>query len=140
MTTNHLTACITCGLSASTCSTLGVDDGGMCCSDCNHTERIRVRGTGVQVGGQTTTTGGDCETFDNGHVVWAAATDALECPHCDVQHQWPCPTIPRCDEPGCDQEATCGWPTTPGGTVPNGGYRRTCGDHMRAFERPGAES
>ena len=38
----------------------------------------------------------------------------------------------RCDEPGCMKDATCGWPTRPGGTGPNGGYRRTCGDHMRA--------
>ncbi len=38
----------------------------------------------------------------------------------------------RCDEPGCMKDATCGWPTRPGGTGLNGGYRRTCGDHMRA--------
>gem|GEM_PF-2160498 len=54
----------------------------------------------------------------------------VECPHCVVSHEWPCPTIGRCDEPGCGREATCGWPTRPGGTGPNGGYRRTCGDHM----------
>lgn len=57
------------------------------------------------------------------------------CPHCDMEHVWPCPTIPRCDEPGCEQEATCGWPTRPGGTGPNGGYRRTCGLHMKGGER-----
>jgi hypothetical protein len=28
-----------------------------------------------------------------------------------------------CDEPGCEAEATCGWPTPTG-------YRRTCGKHM----------
>lgn len=28
-----------------------------------------------------------------------------------------------CDEPGCAEEATCGWPTLDG-------YRRTCGKHM----------
>ena len=28
-----------------------------------------------------------------------------------------------CDEPGCDREATCGWPHPDG-------YRRTCGEHM----------
>jgi hypothetical protein len=55
-----------------------------------------------------------------------------ECPHCDPRHEWPCPTIPRCDEPGCEREATCGWPTRPGGTSGNGGYRRTCGEHYRA--------
>ncbi len=38
----------------------------------------------------------------------------------------------RCDEPGCMEQATCGWPTRPGGTGPNGGYRHTCGSHMRA--------
>jgi len=57
---------------------------------------------------------------------------ALDEECCERQHVWPCPTIPRCDEPGCTDEATCGWPTRPGGTGPNGGYRRTCGDHMRA--------
>ena len=36
-----------------------------------------------------------------------------------------------CDEPGCRDEATCGWPTRPGGTGPNGGYRRTCGKHWQ---------
>jgi len=29
-----------------------------------------------------------------------------------------------CDEPGCTKDATCGWPT------PDGGYRRTCAEHM----------
>jgi len=63
----------------------------------------------------------------------AATPPALdvECPHCVMEHQWPCPTIQRCDEPGCEREATCGWPSRPGGTGPNGGYRRTCGEHMR---------
>lgn len=34
-----------------------------------------------------------------------------------------------CDEPGCRKEGTMGWPTRPGGTGPNGGYRHTCWDH-----------
>jgi len=29
-----------------------------------------------------------------------------------------------CDEPGCGQDATCGFPAP-------GGYRRTCGKHMQ---------
>lgn len=29
-----------------------------------------------------------------------------------------------CDEPGCNREANCGWPTK------DGGYRRTCYKHM----------
>ena len=62
----------------------------------------------------------------------ATLRTALDEECCDRRHVWPCPTIPRCDEPGCEQEASCGWPTRPGGTGPNGGYRRTCGDHMRA--------
>ena len=48
-----------------------------------------------------------------------------ECEWCIPRHEWPCPTIPRCDEPGCEQEATCGWPS-------DAGYRRTCGGHYRA--------
>ena len=58
----------------------------------------------------------------------AAARDSAgldPCPHCDMEHVWPCPTIPRCDEPGCDRETSCGFPT-------DAGYRRTCGDHYRA--------
>ena len=47
------------------------------------------------------------------------------CPHCIMEHVWPCPTIPRCDEPGCDNETSCGWPSPTG-------YHRTCGDHYRA--------
>lgn len=31
----------------------------------------------------------------------------------------------ECDEPGCHQQATCGWPDSAGG------YRRTCGEHYR---------
>lgn len=45
------------------------------------------------------------------------------CPWCSPIHEWPCPTIPRCDEPGCGDEAACGWPEGPA-------YRRTCGHHM----------
>jgi len=60
-----------------------------------------------------------------------AAVREDPCPHCIMEHVWPCPTIRRCDEPGCDNETSCGWPTRPGGTGPNGGYRRTCGDHAR---------
>ena len=48
-----------------------------------------------------------------------------QCEWCIPQHEWPCPTIPRCDEPGCEQEATCGRPS-------DAGYRRTCGGHYRA--------
>ena len=33
-----------------------------------------------------------------------------------------------CDEPGCVRDANCGFPTPEG-------YRRTCGDHMRAAEQ-----
>lgn len=58
-----------------------------------------------------------------------------ECEHCDPRHEWPCPTILRCDEPGCESEATCGWPTRGIGTSPKAGYRRTCGDHMRAAKK-----
>ena len=58
-----------------------------------------------------------------------------ECEWCIPRHEWPCPTIPRCDEPGCEDEATCGWPSRPGGTGPNGGYRRTCGPHMREYAK-----
>lgn len=32
-----------------------------------------------------------------------------------------------CDEPGCERESYCGFPTPDG-------YRRTCGDHMRKYE------
>ena len=30
----------------------------------------------------------------------------------------------QCDEPGCQKESSCGWPT-------EGGYRRTCFDHWQ---------
>lgn len=33
-----------------------------------------------------------------------------------------------CDEPECIRDASCGFPTPDG-------YRRTCGDHMRAAEQ-----
>ena len=31
----------------------------------------------------------------------------------------------QCDVPGCDREATCGFP------IEGGGYRRTCGTHYK---------
>lgn len=45
------------------------------------------------------------------------------CPNCKAVEDF----INICDEPGCDREATCGFPTP-------SGYRRTCGDHMREYE------
>lgn len=46
----------------------------------------------------------------------------------------------RCDEPGCMERADCGWPTRPGGTGLNGGYRRTCFEHSKwAAPRPSAD-
>ncbi|HEY6568592.1 MAG TPA: hypothetical protein VI341_13835 [Actinomycetota bacterium] len=46
----------------------------------------------------------------------------------------------RCDEPGCMQDGTMGWPTRPGGTGPNGGYRRTCWGHSDIGKARAAES
>lgn len=57
----------------------------------------------------------------------SALEDAFDVLGWDDPH--PAPEA-RCDEPGCMAQATCGWPTRPGGTGPNGGYRRTCGPHM----------
>ena len=51
------------------------------------------------------------------------------CPDCDMEHVWPCPTIPRCDEPGCERPTSAGFPT-------DTGYRRTCGEHYRAALSP----
>lgn len=31
--------------------------------------------------------------------------------------------VNMCDEPGCNNEAGCGWPS-------DNGYRRTCGEHI----------
>lgn len=47
-----------------------------------------------------------------------------QCPECGEVN---CFTA-LCDEPGCTREVTCGWPTK------SGGYRNTCGDHMRSNE------
>jgi hypothetical protein len=38
-----------------------------------------------------------------------------------------------CDESGCKKYATCGFPTGDNDDK-FGGYRNTCGDHMRSFE------
>jgi len=66
----------------------------------------------------------------NERLAEARAPLEAECPHCVMEHVWPCPTIPRCDEPGCDNETSCGWPSP-------AGYRRTCGVHYRAaLEEP----
>jgi hypothetical protein len=39
----------------------------------------------------------------------------------------------RCDTPGCDKRADCGWPSPTG-------YRRTCGLHMRESYKPVSSS
>jgi hypothetical protein len=57
----------------------------------------------------------------------SALEDAFEVLGWESPH--PAPEM-TCDEPGCWEFASCGWPTRPGGTGQNGGYRRTCGDHM----------
>lgn len=44
--------------------------------------------------------------------------------HCPKWHHESCEWQERCDEPGCKQEATCGFRT-------DAGYRRTCNDHSR---------
>lgn len=49
-----------------------------------------------------------------------------ECEHCQCAILV---ALRRCDEPDCSKEATTGWPIRPGGTGPNGGYRRTCSRH-----------
>jgi hypothetical protein len=41
------------------------------------------------------------------------------CPSCRTPEQ----VTSACDEPGCNREGSCGFPT------PEGGYRRTCFDH-----------
>jgi len=55
--------------------------------------------------------------------------------HCPEWHAETCEWQERCDEPGCTREATSGWPTRPGGTGPNGGYRRTCSKHIAALAK-----
>lgn len=67
-------------------------------------------------------------TFRGMEVALTASAEGPDpCPHCDMEHVWPCPTIPRCDEPGCEKATSFGFPT-------DTGYRRTCGDHYRAAE------
>ena len=53
---------------------------------------------------------------------------AVECPHCVVRHEWPCPTIPRCWVEGCGKEATCGYPCVAHR------YHRSCGTHFEMAE------
>lgn len=47
-----------------------------------------------------------------------------QCPECGECEQF----VNVCDEPGCERDATCGWPTKAAD------YRRTCYDHMKANE------
>lgn len=62
--------------------------------------------------------------------LWTGGLSALE--HAFDVLGWddpqPMPDM-RCDEPGCLYRADMGWPTRPGGTSVNGGYRRTCHTH-----------
>jgi len=57
--------------------------------------------------------------FDSAYTLWACP----KCKQCDEGF------FQICDEPGCNQEATCGWPTN------DGGYRRTCSEHMKGFAK-----
>ena len=52
--------------------------------------------------------------FDHGE------TEILGCPKCKAVDDF----LAVCDEPGCDKEVTCGFPTETG-------YRTTCGKHYR---------
>lgn len=45
-----------------------------------------------------------------------------QCPECGEVNDF----TNVCDEPDCDREASCGFPTA------SGHYRRTCGQHMDA--------
>ncbi len=42
------------------------------------------------------------------------------------------PHLARCDEPGCMEQATCGWPS-------DAGYRSGCGDHYQASLSKGTD-
>jgi hypothetical protein len=46
--------------------------------------------------------------------------EVMGCPHCKEVPEF----INMCDEPGCRQQAGCGWPSP-------SGYRRTCGAHRK---------
>ena len=52
------------------------------------------------------------------------STTITGCPVCKAAE----PFEQLCDS--CEQVAGCGWPT------PDGGYRRTCGKHMRESDEP----
>jgi hypothetical protein len=47
-------------------------------------------------------------------------TTWLVCPRCRTPENW----TGLCDEPGCNNHISCGWPS-------DGGYRNTCGTHYR---------
>lgn len=51
-----------------------------------------------------------------------AGDTIVGCPKCKAVED----IANACDEPGCGQEATCGFPAP-------GGYRRTCGKHANGF-------
>ena len=50
------------------------------------------------------------------------------CPRCKAAHDSGAALI--CDEPGCDEESSCGWPSPVG-------YRRTCHRHFRSEVKHG---
>jgi Zn finger protein HypA/HybF involved in hydrogenase expression len=54
-------------------------------------------------------------------------TDIVGCPKCKAVED----LCSACDEPGCNREATCGFPDP-------GGYRRTCHKHFSAPQWPNA--
>ena len=54
-------------------------------------------------------------------------TDILTaCPHC----KWVNDFDEMCDEPGCTEEASCGFPVE---DEAFGGYRRTCHQHWKTY-------
>jgi hypothetical protein len=67
---------------------------------------------------------GAMEDFDHvqdprSDLVWVV------CPECRT----PSHVTMACDEPGCSEDSTCGFPT-------EAGYRRTCGKHYRQRPKP----
>ena len=63
-------------------------------------------------------------------------------PFCDTYELTGCPNCKDCgdcftllcDEPNCQREASCGWPTLDGADA-WGGYRQTCYEHMTPNEK-----
>lgn len=67
---------------------------------------------------------GTSEDFKRAPHPFRQGEEIIGCPQCGCTDEF----VNMCDEPGCDREASSGWPSPQG-------YRRTCHNHAAGLHK-----